>query len=336
MSFLWGKCMDIDAKLRPIYLVNILKERTDEDHYLTTSQLCTILKDEYGMDTHRTTIKSDIEMLQKAGFGIQTVRSTQNQYNFIEREFDDAELKMLIDAVQSAKFISKTKSNQLVKKLTALASVNKARELKRNLVVDGRTKLQNEQIIIIVDAINVAINQKKKIKFQMTEYNIRKKRVLHNDGEEYVFSPYTLIWDGDFYYVVGYSDKYQSIGSHRVDRIYKRPEILDEPAVPTPPEFSINTYVNTMFRMYDAERKEVELEVDNSLMDAIIDKFGPDVRTYACDQNSFRVVATISVGTPFFNWIFGFQGKVRIKSPKSVRNSYMDAVKKTAQALSLL
>ena len=127
--------MDVDAKLRPIYLIDILKERTDEDHYLTTSQLCTILKSEYGIDTHRTTIKSDIEMLQQAGIGIQAVRSTQNQYNFIERDFDTAELK-------------------------------------RNLVVDGRNKLENEQILMIVDAINDAINQRRKIRFQKVEYNV--------------------------------------------------------------------------------------------------------------------------------------------------------------------
>ena len=325
--------MDIDDKLRPIYLVRILKKRTDEDHYLTTSQLCSILKDEFGMETHRTTIKSDIEMLQKAGFAIQTVRSTQNQYNFIEREFDDPELKMLIDAVQSAKFITKKKSDQLVSKLTALASVNKAQELKRNLVVDGRTKLENEQILIIVDAINEAINRGKKIKFQMTKYNVKKKRVLHNDGEVYIFSPYTLIWDGDFYYVIGYSEKYQSIGSHRVDRIYKRPEILDEQAASVPDGFDINAYVNTMFHMYDAERVEVELQVDNSLMDAIIDKFGPDVTTYACDQNSFRVIATVSVGTPFFNWLFGFQGKVKVKSPEVVRQKYLNRVRKALEAV---
>ena len=325
--------MDIDAKLRPIYLVRILKERTDEDHYLTTAQLCSILRNEYGMETHRTTIKSDIEMLQKAGFGIQTVRSTQNQYNFIDREFDYAELKMLIDAVQSAKFITKAKSNQLVKKLTALSSVNKAKELKRNLVVDRGTKLQNEHIIMIVDAVNEAINQRKKIRFQMTEYTTKKKRVLHNDGEEYVFSPYTLIWDGDFYYVVGYSDKYQSIGSHRIDRIYKRPEVLDESAVPVPPGFDINAYVNTMFRMYDAERVEVELQVDNTLVDSIIDKFGPDVTIYACDQNSFRAIATVSVGTPFFSWLFGFQGKVKIRKPESVRMAYEDRVREASAFL---
>lgn len=328
--------MDIDAKLRPIYLARILKERTDEDHYLTTSQLCSILKDEFGMETHRTTIKSDIEMLQKAGFGIQTVRSTQNQFNYIEREFDEAELKMLIDAVLSAKCITKSKSDQLVTKLTALASVNKAQELKRNLVVDGRTKLENEHILVIVDAINEAINQGKKIAFQMTEYNIQKERVLHNDGEIYVFSPYSLVWDGDFYYVVGYSDKYQSIGSHRVDRIYKRPEILEEPAVPQQLGFDINSYINTMFRMYDAEREVVVLQVDNTLMDAIIDKFGPDVTTYACDENSFLIIATVSIGTPFFNWLFGFQGKVKVNSPESVCKAYEERVREAAQALDLL
>ena len=325
--------MDIDAKLRPIYLINILKERTDEDHYLTTSQLCAILKSEYGIDTHRTTIKSDIEMLQQAGFGIQAVRSTQNQYNFIEREFDIAELKLLIDAVQSAKFMTKAKSDQLVTKLTALAGVNKARELKRNLVVDGRNKLENEHILMIVDAINDAINQRRKIRFQKVEYNVKKERVLHHGGETYSFSPYSLVWDGDFYYVVGFSDKYQSIGSHRVDRIYQRPEILDEAVIPAPLGFDVNKYINTTFRMYNAPRKEVELVCDNGVMDAIIDRFGPDVETYACDQQNFRVIAEVAVGTVFFNWIFGFNGKVKIKAPEDVKEQYKDQVFKAAEML---
>lgn len=325
--------MDIDAKLRPIYLIDILKERTDEDHYLTTTQLCSILKNEYGIETHRTTIKSDIEMLQQAGFGIQAVRSTQNQYNFIEREFDIAELKLLIDAVQSAKFMTKAKSDQLVTKLTALAGINKARELKRNLVVDGRNKLENEQILMIVDAVNDAINQRRKIKFQKVEYNVKKERVLHHGGETYTFSPYSLVWDGDFYYVVGYSDKYQSVGSHRVDRIYQRPEILNEAAVPAPLGFDVNKYIHTTFRMYNAPRREVELVCDNGVMDAIIDRFGPDVETYACDQQNFRVIAEIAVGNVFFNWIFGFDGKVWIKAPEDVKEQYKEQVLKAAELI---
>ena len=325
--------MDSDAKLRPIYLINILKERTDEDHYLTTSQLCAILKNEYGMDTHRTTIKSDIEMLQQVGIGIQAVRSSQNQYNFIDRDFDVAELKLLIDAVMSAKFITKSKSDKLVAKLTDLAGINKARELKRNLTVDGRYKMENEQILMTIDAINDAINQRRKIKFKKIEYNVKKEKVLHHGGETYTFSPYSLVWDGDFYYVIGFSDKYESVGSHRVDRIYQRPEILDETAVSPPLGFDVNKYINTTFRMYNAPRREVELICDNGVMDAIIDRFGPDVETFACDQQNFRIIAEVAVGTVFFNWIFGFGGKVRIKAPEDVKQLYKEQVIRAAELI---
>lgn len=323
--------MDNDAKLRPIYLIKILKERTDEDHYLTTNQLCSILKNEYGIETHRTTIKGDIEVLQQAGIGINAVRSTQNQYNYTDREFDIAELKLLIDAVQSAKFLTKTKSDQLASKLTALAGINKARELKRNLAVDGRYKVENDLILEIIDVINEAINQRRKILFQKVEYNVKKERVLHHGGEQYVFSPYSLVWDGDNYYVVGYSEKYNSIGSHRVDRILQCPVILDETIDPIPIGFDINKYINTMFRMYNAPRRVVELVCDNGVMDAIIDRFGPDVETYACDQQNFRVITEVAVGTVFFNWIFGFGGLVKIKAPEDVKQQYKEQVLKAAE-----
>ena len=325
--------MDIDAKLRPLYLIQILKERTDEDHYLTTPQLCAILKEEYGMETHRITIKTDIEMLQQAGVGIASYRSTQNQYNFVDREFDVAELKLLIDAVKSSKFITKSKSEQLVSKLTAFAGSFKEKELKRNLEVEGSCKPENEQIFYIVDAINSAINKHLKIAFRKIEYNVKKEVVLHNDGEVYVFSPYSLVWDGDFYYVVGYSDKYGSIGSHRVDRIAEAPEILDEDAVPKPRDFDINKYVKTTFRMHNAPCAEVELVCDNSLVDAMIDRFGTDVNISEFDKDHFLVTEEVAVGKVFFNWIFGFEGMVKIKSPESVREQYKEKVLKASEQI---
>ena len=325
--------MDTDAKIRPLYLLKILKEETDEDHYLTTAQLCSILEKRYGIETFRTTIKSDIDLLRQAGASIQITRSTQNLYNYIERDFDIPEIKMLLDAVLSSKCITKDKSAKLVAKLSELAGPYKSKELKRNLIVDGRIKQENEQVFLVVDVINDAINRRKKIRFQKADYNVKKERVLHNGGEQYVFSPYSLVWDGDYYYVVGYSDKYQSIGSHRVDRIYKRPEMLEETVVAPSPEFDINKYINTMFRMYDAPRQIVELQVDNDLMDPIIDKFGPNVTTYACDQHSFRVEATVSIGTTFYNWVFGFHGKVKIRTPENVRDEYKRLVLETAASL---
>lgn len=230
------------------------------------------------------------------------------------------------NAVASSKFIAEGKSNELIKKLTSLAGSHKARELKRNVIVDGRGKIENKQILYIIDAINDAINQRKKISFQKIEYNIKKERVLHHGGERYTFSPYSLVWDGDNYYVVGYSDKYQTIGSHRVDRIAACPYILDESAVPQPVGFDVSKYIKTTFRMYNAPRAEVELLCDNSVMDAIIDRFGPDVQTYAGDLQNFRVIEEIAVGKVFFNWIFGFEGKVRIKGPESVKKQYREMV----------
>ena len=323
--------MDIDAKLRPLYLLQILKERTDEDNPLSTSQLCEILKKQFDIDTHRTTIKSDIEVLQRAGYGIMERRSSTNLYNFVNRDFDDPELKMIIDAIGSAKFIPEDKSEELVKKVTSMAGNNKARALKRNVVVDGRIKIDNHQILYITDRINEAINTHKKISFQKIEYNIRKERVLHHEGEVYTFSPYSLIWDGDNYYVVGWSEKYQSIGSHRVDRIYQIPEILEEPAVPAPVGFDAARYVKTTFRMYNAPRVEVELLCDNGVMDAIIDRFGPNVNTFAGDLQNFRVIEEVAVGTVFFNWIFGFQGLLRIKGPESVKEQYRKMVEQAAE-----
>ena len=184
---------------------------------------------------------------------------------------------------------------------------------------------------MIIDAINEAINLNRKIRFQTTEYNVKKERVLHNDGEFYTFSPYSLVWDGDLYYVVGYSEKYKSVGSHRVDRIYQRPEILNETATPAPIGFDINKYINTTFRMYNAPRRRVELICDNNVMDAIIDRFGPNVDTYACDQQHFRVIAEIAVGQVFFNWIFGFKGKVQIKAPEDVKDQFIDQVFKATE-----
>ncbi len=319
--------MDIEAKLRPFYLLQILKERTDEEHYLTTAQICEILKQEYHLETHRTTVKSDFELLRRLDYGVCEYRSTQNQYRYIDRDFDDAELKTIIDAVASSKFISEEKSRELIQKITAQAGMHKARELKRNVTVEGRGKIDNRQIFYIIDAINDAINQKKKISFQTVEYNEEKERVLHHGGERYIFSPYSLVWNGDHYYAVGYSEKYGKISSHRVDRIAERPEILEEEAEPQPEDFDLSKYLKVNFRMFNAPLAEVELLCDKSLMDAMVDRFGPDVRTHEEDAEHFRVVEEVAVGTVFFNWIFGFEGKVRILGPENVKEEYQRKLK---------
>ena len=220
--------MDNEAKLRPLYLAKILYEKTDEDHYLTTAQLMQILEDKYGIRSHRQTIKSEIELLRQAGLEIEEVKSTQNRYNVFGRKFDLPELKLLIDAVESSKFITQAKSKELVSKLTSLTSEHIAESIKRNITCEGRIKPDNERIYIIVDAINQAINENKKISFQYFNYNVRKEKKLKRDGEPYTLTPLHLIWNGDYYYLVGVYDYEQRLGSFRVDRIAKCPTILSE------------------------------------------------------------------------------------------------------------
>lgn len=184
-----------------------------------------------------------------------------------------------------------------------------------------------------MEALNDAINAQKKVSFQYFSYNVRKKQKTKNNGYIYVFSPYKLIWNGDYYYVVGYSEKQGGVGSFRVDRIARQPKILDEGAVQPPADFVLNVYLNFMFRMYKGERKQIELLCENDLMDAVIDKFGDDVTVLDNDMRSFRVRVNTSVSSVFYSWVFGFGRRLVIKTPEEVNAEYAKMVFDIAKAL---
>lgn len=304
--------MDIKAKLRPFYVAKMLYEQTDEDHYLTIAQIMEQLDKDYGISTSRGTVGDDIKALQELGVEIAVESSTQKRYYMIGRRFDLPELKTMIDAIESARFIPKEKSAALVKKIGSLTSFHNTEKLVRNVDVENRIKADNEKVYYIMEALNEAINSRKKVSFQYFTFNVRKEQKLRHDGYTYVFSPYKLIWNGDYYYVVGYSEKHKGIGSFRIDRIVRQPTILDEDAKQPPRSFDLNDYLNSMFRMYNGERKQIELVCDNDMMDAIIDKFGKDVTVLANDMKSFRAVVSTAVGPVFYSWVFGFGGKVRL------------------------
>ncbi len=325
--------MDNDAKLRPLYLAKILYEQTDEDHFLTTAQLIQILEEQYGIKSHRQTIKAEIELLRQFGLEIEEVKSTQNRYNLFGRRFDAPELKLLIDAVESSKFITASKSKDLVEKISSLASNHVATSLKRNVSCEGRIKPGNERIYLIIDAINEAINTNKQISFQYFQYNVRKEKKFKRNGEPYVITPLHLVWNGDCYYMVGVYEYKQRLGSFRVDRIAKCPVILKEEGTPAPEGFDIDKYINTTFHMFNSEHEEVELICDNEVMDSIIDRFGEDVVTYTIDQNAFKAVVNIAVSNVFYSWIFGFGGKVKINSPAQVKDQYADMLRYAVQGL---
>lgn len=314
--------MENDNKLRLLYIAKILYERTDEDHFLTTRQLVEILKTEYNLPTHRQTIAEEIKSLQLMGMDIDVYKSTQNRIRLLSRKFEQAELKLLIDAVASSKFISTQQSIQLTEKLGELASCHKAEELKRNILVEGKVKTSNKKVPLIIDAVNNAINVKRKIAFYYFHYNEKKKKVLKNDGKPYVFSPYHLVWNGDFYYMVGWSDKHEKIATFRIDRVKEVPEILEDEEVKKPKGFDINKHINEAFHMFDCEKYEVTLRCDNDVMDAMIDKFGDKVKVTNRDDGTFEITETIAVSNVFYSWVFGFGGKVVIEKPDYVENDY--------------
>lgn len=326
--------MDNESKLRLLYIGKMLQD-TDEAHPLTNSEMMQLLEEKYGMTTHRTTIPSDIDLLIKSGMEIEIIESKPKKYylNDYARTFNLPELKMLVDAVASSKFITKKKSDELIEKIITLGTPSSRPSLKRNLWSEGRIKQENERIYFNIEAVNQAINEGKKISFQYFQYDVRKEQKLKHEGAHYKFSPYALVWNGDYYYMVGFSEKHNSIGNFRIDRIAKTPIILNEEAAPMPKEFDIAEYTNGMLRMYNSERCDVELVCDNSVMDAIIDRFGTNANTYAYDMTSFKLEVNVAVNHVFLSWVFGFGGKVRIKSPSEVKQQYADMVKAAADIL---
>ncbi len=320
--------MDNKKKLRALCVLQLLYQLTDEETPLSTTEISSLLKEKYGIDAYRTTVAADIEQLKDFGLDVYTIKTTQNRYFLNSRMFEMPELKLLIDAVESSKFITAKKSKDLVEKITNLASINQAKELKRHLCTENRIKPGNEHIYYIVDTLNTAINEQRKVSFQYFQYNVKKEKKLKHDGEIYTFSPYTLVWNGDYYYVIGYSDKHGGIGSFRVDRIYTSPKILKVAAVPKPDDFSEADYIRKVFHMFNGDLQTVELVCENSTMDTIIDYFGEDVRTYAYDLYSFKIEAEISVSQVFYSWVFGFGGKVKILAPDNVKEQYKEMLSK--------
>ena len=325
--------MDKDSKLRPLYLAQILYERTDEDHYLTTAELMEILEKEHGCKVHRQTIPADVAALRSFGMEIQEVMSSQKRYNLISREYDIAEIKLLIDAVESSKFITKKKSEELVAKLSKMAGRNQAEQLKRNISAEDRIKYDNESIYLIIDGINEAINAEKKISFLYFKYDVRKEPKLRNEGKPFIFSPHRLVWNGDFYYMVGVFDNGRRVGTFRLDRIMKRPDILEEDALPFPADFDFEKHLQTSFRMYGTDYTTVDLICKNDLMDAIMDKFGKDVTTYAYDMENFRAEVDVVPSSVFYSWVFGFGGDVVINGPADVKEEFKQLVKKVSEGL---
>ena len=326
--------MQSRTKLRILYLYQHLFHHTDAEHPLSTAELMRILKEQYAIKVSRNTISDDLAMLHNCGLHIEHYESTQNKYYYDGHLYDLAELKILVDAISSSRFITQRKSDELITKLLTLTSAANAAKLRRHVYVSGRAKSENEQGYYIVDAIHEAIDTRRKIRFIYTDYDVNKKRYATNGGSPYTVSPYTLEWDGDYYYLLGFCDERQAVRTFRIDRIAEQPKILNQIAVSLPEDYSPARYSKCVFRMFDTDQpEEVQLLCHVSTMKHIIDHFGMNVKTEPIDEEHFRTEILVCTSSTFYRWIFGFNGKMRILGPESVQTAYREMLRKALEEL---
>ena len=311
-----------NQKLKILYLMKILLEKTDEENTLTLNEIIVELE-KYGIAAERKSIYDDIEALRCYGIDIATRKSKTTDYFVANRLFELPELKLLVDAVQCSKFVTCKKSNDLIKKIESLASTHQAMLLHRQVYVADRIKTMNESIYYNVDKLHTAIAENKQVLFKYFEYTINKEKKFRKNGENYIVSPYALSWDDENYYLVTFSEKYSDFTHYRVDRMCDI-EIINQPRAKLPDNeyFNIADYSKKVFNMFGGTEETAKIRFDNSLVNAVIDRFGKDITLDKVDENNFAVRINVAISSTFFAWIFQFGSKVRILSPENVLEKY--------------
>lgn len=319
-------------KLKPLYIMNYLLQNSDEDHPVTVNQIISYL-DSQGISAERKSIYSDIEALQYFGLDIVQAGSGRSYgYYVAHRNFELPELKLLVDSVQSSKFITHKKTATLIKKIETLASIHEAQLLNRQVFVKNRIKTMNESIYYNVDEIHNGISKNKKIRFLYFEYNVQKERQYRRNGEYYVVSPFALTWDDENYYMVAYDSDAAMIKHYRVDKMEKI-SILDEDrdGLEAYQALDMAIYARKTFGMFTGQEEQVILRFENHLVGAVLDRLGRDVFIVPDGPDHFNVRTDVIVSPQFFAWVFGFGESAQIVGPAEVvagMKQHIDSVSK--------
>ena len=309
-------------RMRLLYLMEILSERTDENNLMNADELTAALQG-YGISADRKSIYNDIEALQTFGIDIIQRKGRASGYYMASRGFELAELKLLVDAVQSSKFLTARKSEQLIRKLESLTSRYEAKQLARQVVVTDRIKTMNESIYYNVDEIHLAISENVKIRFQYGEWTISKELRLKRDGAWYVISPWALTWDDENYYMIGYDREAEQIKHYRVDKM-RRISLTGEPreGQSTFDRLDMGRYTKKTFGMFGGEDETVVLTCQNHLAGVIIDRFGSEVPMRSAGEGLFSARVTVAVSPQFFGWLAGLGDGVQVTGPARIRKAY--------------
>ena len=308
-----------NQKLKPFYVMNYLLENTDEEHTVTVNQIIAHLEAQ-GISAERKSIYSDIEALQVLGVDIERVDSGNYVgYYVASRTFELPELKLLVDSVQSSKFITHKKTASLIKKIEKIASIHEAQLLNRQVFVKNRIKTMNESIYYNVDEIHNGISKNKRIKFLYFEETVSGERNYRHGGAYYVVSPFALTWDDENYYMVAYDSDARMIKHYRVDKMEKI-SVTDETrdGLEAYNALDMAVYAKKTFGMFTGHEVNVAMRFDNHLVGAVRDRLGRDVFIVADGPDHFTVRADVVVSPQFFAWVCGFGAQAVITGPNEV------------------
>ncbi len=323
-------------KQKLLCLRKILLEKTDEKNGLTMSEIISMLKS-YGIETERKSLYDDLKILELYGLDVCRTKTSTVRYYVGSREFELPELKLLVDAIQSSKFITHRKSISLIKKLEGLVSENDGKQLQRQVFVTNRVKTVNEKIYYNVDSIHNAISTDKQITFKYYRYEIdfdspeRIVKKQRRDGAEYRVSPWALCWDDENYYMIAYDKAAEMIKHYRVDKM-EAIQITDDDrdGKLTFEKFDLAGYSKGVFSMFGGEEVTVKLSVQNDMIGVIVDRFGKDIFVTRETVTSFCVSVKVMLSPQFYAWVFGLGGKVKILSPQRACDEFKKQLHKAA------
>lgn len=320
-----------NQKLKLVYLMKILLEKTDETHSITMSEIIDALQ-AYGIGAERKSLYDDLETLRVYGMDIIGTQADRKYYYHVgNRQFELAELKLLVDSVQSAKFITEGKSNELIKKIEGLASQYEASQLHRQVFVNGRVKTMNESIYYNVDRIHTAIAENSRIRFRYFQWNVDKEMELRHNGAVYEVSPWALSWDDENYYLIAYDGIRGIIKHFRVDKMLNIESSGEQrEGKQMFKSFNMAAYARKTFGMYGGVEEWVRIKCDNSLAGVMIDRFGKDISMTRLNEKQFVATVDVAVSRQFMAWVIGLGDGAEIIGPESVVDEMREEIKRLA------
>ncbi len=324
-----------NSKLKLLYLKEIFEKFTDEDHVLNAIELTQKLQS-YGIDCERKSIYKDIDVLVEYGLDILKSNKPKTGYFLASRDFELAELRLINDAIQAARFVSKKKTVKLLKKTDNLLSIYQSARLKKQVFIDNSNKCNNEEIFYNIDALDSAIKSERKVKLKYSRRKIDADFTAKNEQKDFILSPYALVWSNDHYYLVANNEKYNNIMNIRIDRI-RKVEILNDKArhfsevSEYKTVFDTADYVSKTFNMFSGKPQMIKLHCKNEILEEMLDRFGEKITINKIDEGWFNVVDELYVNDGLASWIMQFGDKIEVIYPEELKQLILDKTQKIRQ-----